>query len=316
LLLLLLLLVAAAAAAAVDVIVRCRRACKHSPTASHIILVHCTGLPCAHEIKVNGMSFAASDVPQRYHKKYAESTDPTVFLDAPVDIGGIVQTRALPSPTCGRRRPLRPGRNGNWRAELPEPVHLADMHDDDDADTGGGGGGGGGGEASADDDGRDDEPSVHDPTRAAAAMAAAKLATSAGPRAFLQHFLLPSIRSAEAIMSATWSDETALDTRELLRAITARVQSDAHWLRQWRHALEERVPHGVRLPGDDSRESVLAVGEVALLQAQATGQMADLLHDAEEFDKRVSAAQLVAINRLDNHAAKVMPGRKRARIGE
>jgi hypothetical protein len=136
LLLLLLLLVAAAAAAAVNVIVRCRRACKHSPTVSHIILVRCTGLPCAHEIKVNGMSFATGDVPQRYHKKYAESTDPTVFLDAPVDIGGIVQTRALPSPTGGRRRPLRPGRNGNWRAELPEPVHLADMNDDDDADTG------------------------------------------------------------------------------------------------------------------------------------------------------------------------------------
>ena len=273
--------------------------------------LNCTGLPCAHEIKANGMSFTADDVPQRYHKAYAASTDPSVFLNGPADPGG---TLALPLPSGVRMRPLRPGRGGNWCAALPEPVH--ECVDDD--GTGGGG----------DDDGRDDDGDQggggddsgdRNEEHSADAMTLAKKVTrlpTAWATAFAQQEILRATHRAEATIAAASSDETALDCRDLLRQITGRVQSDKQWLGEWRHALEERVPRDVRLPGDDSRESVLAVGEVALLQAQATGQMADLLHDAEEFDKRVSAAQLVAINRLENHAAKVMPGRKRARIGE
>jgi hypothetical protein len=91
------------------------------------------------EIKANGMSFTADDVPQRYHKAYVASTDPSVFLNGPADPGGTLQTAALPLPSGVRMRPLRPGRGG----ALPEPVHVCV----DDNGTGGG----------CDDDGRDDD---------------------------------------------------------------------------------------------------------------------------------------------------------------
>jgi hypothetical protein len=58
---------------------------------------------------------------------------------------------------------------------------------------------------------------------------------------------------------------------------------------------------------------MLAIADMALLHAQAAGRVADLLRDAEDFDKRVSTAQLTPVNRLERHAAKVMPGRKRGR---
>jgi hypothetical protein len=132
----------------------------------------------------------------------------------------------------------------------------------------------------------------------------------------IQRAILRATRSAEATIAAASSDETALDTRDLLREITGRVQSDAQWLGEWRHALEDRVPRDVRLPGDDSRESMLAIADMALLHAQAAGRVADLLRDAEDFDKRVSTAQLTPVNRLERHAAKVMPGRKRGRREE
>jgi hypothetical protein len=273
--------------------------------------LNCTGLPCAHEIKANGMSFTADDVPQRYHKAYAASTDPSVFLNGPADPGGTLQTAALPLPSGVRMRPLRPGRGGNWCAALPEPVH--ECVDDD--GTGGGG----------DDDGRDDDGDQggggddsgdRNEEHSADAMTLAKKVTrlpTAWATAFAQQEILRATRRAEATIAAASSDETALDCRDLLRQITGRVQSDKQWLGEWRHALEERVPRDVRLPGDDSRESVLAIADMALLYAQDTGQVPDLLRDAEDFDRRLSSARLTPVNRLERHAAKVMPGRKRGR---
>ena len=189
------------------------------------------------------------------------------------------------------------------RRTRPPPTRPS-SHDDDGRDDDGDQGGGG------------DDSGDRNEEHSADAMTLAKKVTrlpTAWATAFAQQEILRATRRAEATIAAASSDETALDCRDLLRQITGRVQSDQQWLGEWRHALEERVPRDVRLPGDDSRESVLAIADMALLYAQDTGQVPDLLRDAEDFDRRLSSARLTPVNRLERHAAKVMPGRKRGR---